>query len=382
MFHSAPTWTVGRVGQGGAVGKAAEAIAFFLPQYHPFPENDAYWGTGFTEWNNVVRARPLFPGHYQPHLPADLGFYDLRVPEVREQQRDLARSAGISAFALYHYWFHGRRLMHRPIEDCFTDPPHDVRYLLCWANESWTLEWRGSDDYTTISQEYSAEDDVRHARHLAERYFVNERYFRLDGRAVFLIYNPHLLPDPARTVATFREAASQRGVELLLGGCVAFEEQDVRAWDLDFSVRWAPNWLAITRAHDPRLSRLVSLESRMLSRRWPRFRNNTVYDYDLVREEHLKPGKSVWPTCECAFPTWDNTPRRAHGDAIIVQGASPEGFERWLRALVERLRPADPELVFINAWNEWAEGCHLEPDDRWGHQWLERCQNVFGNHGA
>lgn len=364
------------------VSTAAKAIAFFLPQYHPFPENDAHWGTGFTEWNNVVRARPLFPGHHQPHLPADLGFYDLRVPEVRQQQRGMALSAGISAFALYHYWFHGRRLMHRPIEECFSDPTHDVRYLLCWANENWTLEWRGKDDITTITQEYSPEDDVEHAQHLTERYFTNERYFRLDGRAVFLIYNPHLLPDATRTVATFREVAGRHGVELLLGGCVAFEEHDIREWGLDFSVRWAPNWLAIHGARDPRLTRLLRLESRVLSRRWPRFRNNLVFDYAGVRDEHLKAGRPSWPTCESAFPTWDNTARRSHGNALIVHGTSPQAFEEWLRALVLRLRPADPQLVFINAWNEWAEGCHLEPDDRWGHQWLERCSNVFGDHRA
>lgn len=353
-------------------------MAFYLPQYHPFPENDQHWGTGFTEWNNVVRARPLFPGHHQPHLPADLGFYDLRVPEVRHQQLEMALSAGISAFAMYHYWFHGRRLMQRPIDDFFQDPVHDVKYLLCWANESWTLEWRGQDDVATIEQGYSEEDDATHAKVLTEKYFANERYFRVEGRAVFLIYNPHLLPNPVATVAAFREAAAAAGVDLLLGGCVAFQEDtDVRDWGLDFSVRWAPNWLTIQRARDDKLSPLLKAESRLLAKWWKRFRNNTVYDYDRVRDEHLGQPKLEWPTCESAFPTWDNTARRAHGDAIIVRGATPAAFEQWLRALVARLRPSDPPLVFVNAWNEWAEGCHLEPDDRWGQQWLERCRRVF-----
>src|SRR5258706_11945785 len=128
----------GHSGEGAL--SSLRTIAFYLPQYHPIPENDQWWGPGFTEWRNVTNARPLFPGHYQPHLPADLGFYDLRVPEVRAQQRVMALSAGISAFALYHYWFEGKRLMDRPVDDFFADPEHDVKYLLCWANESWTLE--------------------------------------------------------------------------------------------------------------------------------------------------------------------------------------------------------------------------------------------------
>ncbi|WP_375493138.1 glycoside hydrolase family 99-like domain-containing protein [uncultured Jatrophihabitans sp.] len=360
------------------MSQRARAISFFLPQYHPFPENDRHWGTGFTEWNNVVRARPLFPGHHQPQLPADLGFYDLRVPEVRAQQRDLALAAGIEAFALYHYWFHGRRLMQRPIEEFFADPPHEVRYLLCWANESWTLEWRGRDDVATLEQTYSPEDDAAHAEHLAA-YFANERYYRLDGKAVFLVYNPHHLPDAKATVDVLRSAAARVGVELLLGGCVAFaEDVDVREWGLDFSVRWAPNWLTIQRAPDERREKLMKLESKLLAKRWPRFRNNTVYDYARVRDAHVATPRPAWPTCESAFPSWDNTARRAHGDAIIVTEPTPDGFEQWLRSIVARQRPQDPPLVFVNAWNEWAEGCHLEPDDRWGHEWLNRCRAVFG----
>lgn len=360
-------------------GESAEAVAFFLPQYHPIPENDRHWGTGFTEWNNVVRARPLFPGHHQPHLPADLGFYDLRVPEVRALQRDLAVAGGISAFAIYHYWFQGHRLMSRPVDDLFADPAHQLKYLLCWANESWTLEWRGLDDWTTIAQEYSRDDDVAHARFLADRYFSNERYYRVEGKAVFLIYNPHHLPDPLFTVGQLREAAATHGVELLLGGCVAFEEHtDLRTWGLDFAVRWAPNWLMIDRSHDPRMRSILRFENRVLGRRWPRFRRNSILDYRLVIEQHLEAEKPDWPTCETAFPTWDNTARRSHGDAIIVRNSSPAEFERWLRASVARVRANDPGMVFVNAWNEWAEGCHLEPDAAWGRVWLDTCRRVFG----
>ena len=356
----------------------AEAIAFYLPQYHPFPENDQHWGVGFTEWNNVVRARPLFPGHYQPHLPADLGFYDLRVPEVRAQQRELAASAGISAFALYHYWFEGKRLMDRPVDDFFSDDVSDLKYLLCWANESWTLEWKNQQDWTTIAQTYSAADDRVHAEHIVTHYMLSGRYFEYDSRPVFLVYNPFELPEDARMVRVLREVAAAHGLDPLVGGCVAFEEgADPRQIGFDFSVRWAPNWILLRQAHHARLQRVTKIQNKLLSKRWPRFRHNEVFEYAAIIREHLSVAKQPWPTCDTVFPSWDNTARRAHGDAIVVVENDPEQFEAWIRSAVGRLRPGDPNLVFINAWNEWAEGCHLEPDAQFGHQWLEACRHVF-----
>ncbi|HVX07916.1 glycoside hydrolase family 99-like domain-containing protein [Humibacter sp.] len=356
----------------------AHAIAYYLPQYHPFPENDEHWGTGFTEWANVVRAKRLFPGHDQPHLPTDLGFYDLRVPEVRAQQRDLALEAGISAFAVYHYWFEGRRLMHRPVDEMFADPVHPVKNLLCWANGSWTLEWRGRENVTTIEQTYSETDDWKHSELLAERFICNERYFTHEGRPVFLVYEPYALPERARMVRILREVCGAHGVELLVGGCVAFNDsKDVRELGLDFEVRWAPDWMLIREAFDPRVQRILSLQSRFLSKRWPRFRHNDAFSYQRVIDAHLASTQPAWPTCESAFPSWDNTARRSFGDAVIVTDPSPAEFTRWLRALRDRLRPTDPPFVFINAWNEWAEGCHLEPDETWGHAWLDACREVF-----
>ncbi len=354
------------------------AIAFYLPQYHPIPENDQHWGTGFTEWNNVVRAKPLFPGHHQPHLPADLGFYDLRVPETRALQCNLAASSGISAFALYHYWFSGKRLMQRPVKDFFSDPLRSTKYLLCWANESWTLEWRGADNWTTIPQEYSEEDDWHHCELLAEEYLANDRYFRYEGRPVFLVYNPLHLPDYGRMIRILKDVCRAHGIDPLVGGCVAFEEEDIRTRGFDFSVRWAPNWLRLgSETVDERMMIGLRAASRLLTRRWPRFRHAEAHRYDKVIREHTRWPKPDWPTCETAFPSWDNSARRAHGDAILVSHVSGRLFRDWLLQLHERLRPEDPALVFVNAWNEWAEGCHLEPDDRWGDTWLKVCAEIF-----
>ena len=169
-------------------------IAFYLPQYHPFPENDRWWGAGFTEWRNVVKARPLFRGHYQPHLPADLGFYDLRVPEVRQQQAALAERYGLSGFCYYHYWFNGHRLMQRPVEEMLASGKPDFPFMLCWANENWTRAWDGGEQEVLIRQEYSEEDDRAHIRYLLDEVFRDPRYIRVDGKPLYV----YLFPDMQR----------------------------------------------------------------------------------------------------------------------------------------------------------------------------------------
>src|SRR5215475_4957626 len=178
-------------------------VAFYLPQYHPIPENDEWWGTGFTEWTNVVSAKPVFAGHYQPHLPADLGFYDLRLPEVRQAQADLARNHGIHGFCYYHYWFQGRRLLRRPFDEVLRSGQPDFPFCLCWANENWTRVWDGSDKKLLIEQTYSADDDLAHIRWLAPA-FRDPRHIRVEGKPLFLVYRARKLPDPLRTTSLWR----------------------------------------------------------------------------------------------------------------------------------------------------------------------------------
>jgi hypothetical protein len=186
-------------------------IAFYLPQFHPIPENDDWWGKGFTEWRNVVQAKPLFPGHYQPHLPADLGFYDLRVPETRQAQADLAREYGIHGFCYYHYWFKGRRLLERPFNEVLTSGQPDFPFCLCWANESWTRAWDGQSGVILMKQEYSEEDDYQHIRWLSN-VFRDKRYIRYEGKPLFLVYRVRDLPNPLQTTEIWRNEARRAGI--------------------------------------------------------------------------------------------------------------------------------------------------------------------------
>src|SRR5215471_1865027 len=218
-------------------------IAFYLPQFHPIPENDRWWGQGFTEWTNVAKARPLFRGHHQPHLPADLGFYDLRVPEVRQEQADMARQYGISGFCYYHYWFHGRRLLSRPFDEVLASGRPNFPFCLCWANENWTRSWDGTDREVLLPQRHSPEDDRAHIEYLLQA-FQDMRYVRIDGRPLFLVYRTELLPDPARTAEIWRQRAHVAGIgDLYLARVESFvSDTDPRAIGFDAAIEFAPDW--------------------------------------------------------------------------------------------------------------------------------------------
>jgi lipopolysaccharide biosynthesis protein len=341
------------------------ALAFYLPQFHPTPENDAWWGPGFTEWSNVVRTRPLFPGHGQPDLPADLGFCDLRVAETRAAQAALARAHGIAGFVYYHYWFSGRRLLDRPFEEVLAAGEPDFPFALCWANEDWTRAWDGRSGQVLVRQEYGADDDLAHARDLV-RAFADPRYVRVDGRPLFLVYTASSLPDPRRTTDCWREVAVRAGVgEPFL----VRVEHDLETGDpatlgfdaaVDFQPRFAELGPAQRRSVSARALRRLRLTNQAY--RWHR-----IYDYATVVDRMLARPPAPYTRFPGVCPGWDNTPRRAR-QAVVFRDASPAEFERWLRAVIDDFTPFGPgqDLVFVNAWNEWAEGNHLEPGRRWG----------------
>lgn len=343
-------------------------MAYYLPQFHPIPENDTWWGKGFTEWTNVTKARPLFRGHEQPKLPSDLGFYDLRVPEVREAQAELARQYGIEGFCYWHYWFNGRRILNRPLDDIRASGKPDFPFCIGWANESWTRRWTGEEKEILLKQTYSPEDDLAHARWLAEL-FADPRYIRLGGRPVFILYRAHGLPEARRTTDAIRAESVRLGLPepYIIGRDTFAAGQDLRSYGCDITEYASPSLGSLPRMNRISLRRDI-VHNLRLGVRDPYLK---VYDYEescrLMERDRPK-----HPHIRCFFAGWDNTPRRGR-QAIILKNATPEAFGRGLRVVLDSLRdePSDRRIVFINAWNEWAEGMVLEPSMRHGHGFLE-----------
>jgi lipopolysaccharide biosynthesis protein len=349
-------------------------VAFYLPQFHPIPENDAWWGAGFTDWTNVAKARPLFRGHYQPHVPAELGYYDLRDESVRKRQADLARAHGISAFCYYHYWFEGRRLLQQPLDGVLASGRPEFPFCLCWANENWTRVWDGMSDNVLVEQTYSAEDDLRHIRWLAD-VFRDARYLRVDGRPVFLVYRARQLPDPRATAELWRDEARRLGVgEIFLARVESFpeEHEDPATIGFDAAVEFQPDWAnrpsPLRRGPGWRALRRLRLTS-------SGFAANRVVDYGELIERALQKPQPAYTRFPCVTPSWDNSARRQE-DAWLTTDSTPGLYESWLREAIRRA-PAERPLVFLNAWNEWAEGNHLEPCERWGKAYLEATRSVL-----
>jgi lipopolysaccharide biosynthesis protein/tetratricopeptide (TPR) repeat protein len=335
-------------------------IAFYLPQFHPFPENDAWWGRGFTEWTNVTRAAPQFAGHYQPHRPGELGFYDLRVPQVQHRQVELARRFGVSAFCFYFYWFSGRTLMESPLRRFADDPAIDFPFCLCWANENWTRRWDGLDSEQLIGQAHSAEDDLAFISHVAD-YMTHRNYLRVDGRPVLLVYRAELLPDAAATARRWRDFCRNSGVGDIYLVCThAFTELDPHEVGFDAAVQFPPN-----NTHPREFETEIDFDPAFFGR---------TFDYadSVAKAESFEPPD--YPLLRSAYPGWDNTARRG-GEATIFVNSSPQLYGRYFESVARQTIAAHADLenrlVFVNAWNEWAEGAHLEPDERYGYAYLE-----------
>ena len=344
----------------------ATLVAFYLPQFHAIPENDAWWGPGFTEWRNVTRALPQFEGHAQPRLPGALGFYDLAAGDTMRRQVELAHEYGIGAFCFYFYWFNGQRLLDAPLQAWLADRSLDLPFCLCWANESWSRRWDGRADDILIAQDHGAEDDLAFIAHVAA-YLRDPRYLRVEGRPLLLVYRPGLLPDPKATATRWREYCRQQGIrEIFIAYVQGFERPDPAELGFDAAVEFPPNMetpAAVTASQS-----LINPEYRGEVLDW-RELARTVAARDL-------PAYPLFPGVNTG---WDNEPRRPGRGRVYVH-ASPRGYRDWLqRTIQSRLAatPAARRLVFINAWNEWAEGAVLEPDARLGHAWLEATRQAL-----
>ncbi|MBD8565755.1 glycoside hydrolase family 99-like domain-containing protein [Oxalobacteraceae sp. CFBP 13730] len=343
-------------------------ITFYLPQYYPVPDNDKFWGKGFTEWTNTAKARRRFPGHYQPHVPADLGFYDLRVAETRQAQADLARQYGIEGFCYYHYWFgNGKRVLERPFAEVLASGEPDFPFCLCWANETWSGVWHGAENRVLIEQTYpGAEDDQRHFDSLLPA-FNDRRYMKVDGKPIFVVYRPFKITDTKATIARWREMAARAGLPgiYFVGVCSADQPNpedfgfDASIYNANAPLRAWGSW------KNP-----VTLFKHAAYRR---LGVPTIHDYEKSIKYFL-PDALPATRYPSVINSWDNTPRSGVR-GLVLTGATPQLYGKALKKAFDltrdRAQGADARLVFLKSWNEWAEGNHLEPDLRDGHQYLE-----------
>lgn len=352
-----------------------KAIAFYLPQFHPIPENNQWWGEGFTEWTNVTKCTPRFRGHYQPHLPTDLGFYDLRCSESMCQQAELAKQYGIYGFCFYHYWFGGRKILERPVEQLLSLGVPQIPFCLCWANENWTRSWDGQTNDVLLSQEYSDDDDLKHIRYLANC-FQDARYIRIDGKPLFMVYRASAIPNPLRTTDLWRNEAKRLGIgEIYLCRVESFASECISPGNIGFdaAVEFAPDWECLGK---PRFNNKLTRAIYRLTGLLRYYINNRVTNYDDLVRNMLRKSSPTYDRFPCVTPMWDNSARRQQ-HATVVHGATPAKYEQWLREVATRCRRNKIELLFVNAWNEWAEGNHLEPCHKWGRSYLEATKQAL-----
>ena len=342
------------------------AIAFYLPQFHPIPENDTWWGKGFTEWRNVASAKPQFAGHHQPQLPGDLGFYDLRIDEVREQQARLAREHGLYGFCYYYYWFNGRRILEKPLQMLLDAGTPDFPFCICWANENWTRRWDGLESDVLLQQEHNEASDLAFIKDVLP-ILKDPRYIRVKGAPLLLIYSVHLLPDPVHTSAVWRQACKEAGLDAIhLCAVETPETPDPYSIGFDSAAQFPPHKLQTATVEDT----VADLN--------PDF-SGKIHDYERTVAEEINSPSAPYRRFRGVMTSWDNTAHRGSASHIFVN-SHPEAYEVWLRGVVDATKqdlPPGERLLFINAWNEWAEGAHLEPDKKFGRGYLEATRRAL-----
>ncbi|MFC5469667.1 glycoside hydrolase family 99-like domain-containing protein [Cohnella suwonensis] len=342
-------------------------IAFYLPQFHPIPENDQWWGTGFTEWTNVTKAVPQYTGHYQPHLPDELGFYDLRLIEIMKRQAELAKQYGIYGFCFYHYWFTGKRLLERPVDQLLAHPEIDLPFCLCWANENWSRRWDGEENDILMEQKYSEEDDLNFIQDLT-RYLKDRRYIRINGKPVVMVYRPGLFPDFKKTAKQWREYCTKEGIgEIQLLG-VSWKINHPEDYGLDGLVEFPPHSI-----HEYGCE-LINDSIEVVN---PNY-NGLIFDYKKYVEEENYLFDTDYKLYKGISPSWDNTARKPN-NGTIYHNSSPLLYKKWLKNIIRHTVAnfSDDKVVFVNAWNEWAEGAHLEPDRKFGYSYLEATKEAL-----
>lgn len=345
--------------------KDPKLIAYYLTQFHPTAENDAWWGKGVTEWNNVSRAVPQYLGHYQPRLPGELGFYDLRLKENIIRQVELAKMYGIYAFSFYYYWFDGKRLLEKPLNLFLEDKNIDFPFCICWANESWTKGFFGSSQ-EIIMEQNTSEESYRNFIHDVIDILKDQRCLQIQGKKVLQIYKPQNIPNCEKTIRYWRKYCIEHGVgEIYLLGCWTADRQE------DFIEKGFDSIAEFQLAS-------ILPYCQKINNRIPFVATNfygSVYSYkDIVVNKIYKKNFDKKKLYHSISPMWDNTPRKNNMGSLIFDGANPSLYKTWLKDIIQDNRARkdlDDNLIFVNAWNEWGEGAYLEPDRRYGYAYLQ-----------
>jgi hypothetical protein len=352
-------------------------VAFYLPQFHPIPENDYAWGAGFTEWRNVTAATPRFVGHQQPILPQDLGFYDLRLDGIMEEQITLAKKYGLYGFCFYYYWFSGKKLLERPLGSFLKHKEWDFNFSICWANENWTKRWDGREQEVIVAQEYTKDDPLKFIQDV-ENILLDPRYIRENGKPILTVYRAKDLGDPKRYTKAWREYfRKNHKLELQLVSVMGFESEDPRAYGFDAGLDFAPQTAFFKDKIFPEKKfPFIDVSRKLLDRNF----SGSVADYRQIARNKKLYEVFDFPTYKSVTPSWDNDARRK-GKGFVFHGSSPDLYARWLTTIldIETQQKKSP-LVFLNAWNEWAEGAVLEPTLHTGHAVLNRTAEVLAGY--
>ncbi len=350
----------------------AKVIAFYLPQFHTIPENDEWWGEGFTEWTNVKPAQPQFEGHYQPRVPGELGYYNVLDQKTQIRQVELAKNYGLGGFCFHFYWFGGKRLLEQPILDYLANPGLDFPFCLSWANENWSRRWDGRESDVLIQQNHSPEDDIAFIQYVSV-YLDDPRYIQISGKPLLIVYRPGILPDARETVLRWRSwYRTHKGRELYIACTHSFETVDPKIYDMDAALEFPPN---------NSNARLIDHEVRPLTLNF----QSILYDWRSLVLRSMPYAATDYTLFRGVCPSWDNTARRKNKGAVFLH-SSPGLYQKWLKNALEdtlqRIGNTDEQLVFVNAWNEWAEGAYLEPDARYGYAYLEATWSALNQVGT
>lgn len=360
-------------------------IAHYLPQFHPIPENDEWWGRGFTEWRLVAQAKPLFSGHAQPRLPGELGFYDLRIPEVRAAQAELAREHGIEGFCYWHYWFAGGRLLERPFNEVLESGEPDFPFCLAWANHTWSRVWEGKSRVILMEQTYPGVEDYTNHFHSLLPAFSDPRYITVDGKPLFVVFRPQDLPEPREFADCWHALAEKSGLKGIYIMGITCSPWNLSAWttrDCGFDASLTTACLSAgvpsgkpERNGPGRMLREVRRNVRL------KLRRPVVRRYDTEVMGAFSPGPLPDDCYPAVLSNWDNTPRHKYNRGRVLVGSNPEAFRAHLRDGISQVIHRDDEhrIVFIKSWNEWAEGNYIEPDAHFGRGYLEAIRDEVLN---